>query len=138
MEEVVKIRFKRLRDMKLSVKLIATFILVAVIAAIVGTVGIANLIRANNNSNDLFWQNTMGIVYSEDAYASVLHLRYSLKFTANTLDAEAECIEVIDELCGEIDSLLLKYNDTIQSDENSIEYQNLCDNWEQYRSYIRS
>ncbi|HHU23280.1 MAG TPA: methyl-accepting chemotaxis protein [Clostridiales bacterium] len=139
MEEVVKIRFKRLRDMKLSVKLIATFILVAVIAAIVGTVGIANLIRANNNSNDLFWQNTMGIVYSEDAYASVLHLRYNAwKFTvANTLDAEAECIEVIDELCGEIDSLLLKYNDTIQSDENSIEYQNLCDNWEQYRSYIQ-
>jgi methyl-accepting chemotaxis protein len=73
-------------DMKISTKLIASFVFVGVITAMVGIIGVVNMGKVADLSDQLYSRQTLGISYLKDADNYVLHMDRALKnlLLANT------------------------------------------------------
>lgn len=129
------------RNLKISVKLIIGFFTIAIIAAVVGVVGLLNINEIINADTMLYEENTLGIAYSSDANTNFQRLRYnSMKLAiVETEKDEEECIATIEEMCSTIDDLLLKFRGTIDSDdsEDIAFYDNLKYQWEEYKGYMQ-
>ncbi len=127
------------KNRKIAVKLIMGFLLVAIIAVVVGIVGLRNIYSIDEGSSLLLNKNTLGIAYAGDASTSFQRLRYNaLKLTTVQTDAEkAECITTIEELCSSIDDLLLKYENTIESEDDALFLDELENDWEEYKAYMQ-
>jgi methyl-accepting chemotaxis protein len=130
---------KWFKNLKIAVKLVIAFLVVAIIAAVVGVLGLKDIIRINEGSNLLFSQNTLGIAYSGDSYGSFERLRYNaLKLTVvKTEEEEAECIKKVNDLCSSIDTLLDKYNNLDENNEDKASFEALHTAWEEYRGYMQ-
>ncbi len=127
------------RNLKISAKLIIGFLVVAIIAAVVGIVGLMNISRMNEGSNLLFNKNTLGLAYSGDSFGTFQRLRYNaLKLTiVETEEEEEETIALIEELCSTIDTLLGKYEGTIETKDDRSLYEIVCAGWEEYKGYMQ-
>ena len=66
-------------DMKISIRLLAAFIVVGVITAVVGYLGIVNLSKIAEGSKASFEQETMGIVYTKQAGLDLIEVDRSAK-----------------------------------------------------------
>ncbi len=130
---------KWFRNLKISVKLILGFLAVAIIAAVVGIVGLTSIYRINDGSRILFSRNTLGISYAGDTSGNFQRLRYNaLKLSIiESAEEEAYCIENIETLCGTIDDLLITYKDTIESDEHRSLYDGVLVKWESFKGYMQ-
>ncbi len=127
------------KNLRIATKLILGFFVVAIIAAVVGILGIRNISVMNEKSSDLFNKNTLGIAYSGDAASNFERLRYhGVKLTImQGGDEEEECIAAIEEICTTIDGLLLKYKSTIETEEQLSFYEELRTEWEKYKGYMQ-
>ena len=130
---------KRYKNLKISLKLIFGFFGVAIIAALVGILGIFNMHQMTERSNLSYNNNTLGIAYCGDASGNFERLRYNaLKLTiVDTQEDEKKTIATIEELCTTIDELLLKYNNTIDNEEDTSMYEGICATWEDYKAYMQ-
>lgn len=127
------------KDLKLAVKLLIGFFVIAVLAVVVGIVGIVNIRDIEEAADIMFNQNTLGIAYTGDAYANFQRLRYNaLKLTIlETKEDKENSITTIEELCGTVEELLLNYKNTIESDEEIAVFNEIFEDWEQYRAYMQ-
>lgn len=127
------------RNLKIAAKLVIGFFTIAVIAVLVGIVGVRSIKVIDEGSDAMFNKNTLGIAYMGDAYANFQRLRYNaLKLTiVETEEEEATSITTIEELSGTIDELLLKYKSTIEDEEDLAVYDEIFEDWNQYRAYMQ-
>lgn len=125
------------KNLKIAPKLILGFIVVAVIAAVVGVVGLFNIREINAESTLLFNENTLGIAYSGDAYGNFERLRFNtLKLiVVNTEEEREVCIDRVYELSDKVDDLLSKYKAKIDANELA-EFEKLYANWEEFKGYM--
>lgn len=65
---------KRFNDIKIGTKLIGAFVLVGMITAIVGYLGIANMAKIADLSNTMYAKETMAISYIKEADIDVLYI----------------------------------------------------------------
>ncbi len=127
------------KNLRIATKLILGFLVVAFISAVVGIVGLSNIYEINDGDTLLYEKYTLGIAYGGEAYGKFERLRYNaLKLAIVETEAdEAEAIAIIEEMRTDIDDLLLKYKDTIKSDEDRDLHEEISLDWEQYKVYMQ-
>ena len=133
------IRMTWYKNFKIATKLILGFLFVAFIAAVVGIVGLSNISDINEGDTLLYEKNTLGIAYAGDSSSNFERLRYNaLKLATVITEAEeAEAVSKIEELCTTIDGSLLKYEDTMEGEEEKSAFEELNSLWEEYKSYMQ-
>jgi methyl-accepting chemotaxis protein len=126
-------------NLKISVKLIIGFLVVAIISVIVGTVGLISIRSISNADKLLYEQNALGLAYSGDAATNFQRLRYNaLKLIElqSEKERETEAAKLV-ELCTKIDDSLAGYETTISSVEQTTLVDQIEADWEVYKGYIQ-
>jgi methyl-accepting chemotaxis protein len=126
-------------NLKISVKLIIGFLLIAFIAAIIGVVGIMNIRKVNDADTQLYEENTVGLSYTGDISTNFQRLRYNaLKLTIIDNEADInECIDTMNELCRKIGEDIKNYEKTISSEEDARLYGLISTSWEEYNGFMQ-
>lgn len=125
------------RNLKISLKLIIGFVVVALISAVVGIVGIVNLRSVGEADTYLYEENTVGV-----ALAGISEVYYQrLRFYSNRMflleGAEREqAYNKIDEYIASTEGSLLKYEEGIRSDIDRENYEYLDSLWHRYIALI--
>lgn len=115
---------KLIYDLKVSVKLLIGFIIVALIAGLIGVYGIVNLRTVNNNDTKLYEENTIGIEYIANTVETFLNLRIAGRDLIMNYDT-SDRTHYIDTMKQGIDKLsaaMTKYDKTITSQEDRANY----------------
>lgn len=126
-------------NMKISVKLLAGFIIVALIAAIVGVVGIVNINSINEMDTELYQNNTLGIEYAGKISVAYLRIRANaLKMMV--VDETAKRAELQDRVEGYIiegNTNLDLYEEAIADDTDRVNFNNVKTLYNKYVSLIQ-
>ena len=123
-------------NLKISIKLIISFLLVALIATAVGIVGLTNIERINEADTLLYEENTLGIRYASNASTYYQRLKYNIAEMILFGDHSLidDYIEDFGSFITVIDDQLQKYEEGIISEEDRNLYNELAPMWEQYKS----
>ena len=123
-------------NFKISTKLIISFILVSMIAAIVGVVGLVNMKSINKADTQLYADNTMGINKVGNAAIYYQRVRFNIvKIMLNSDDKEA-CLKKVNNYSKKVDQLLDQYKSTVFTAQDRSLYNELEKNWKTYASYV--
>ncbi len=125
------------KNKPIATKLIIGFLIVAIIAAAIGVVGIVNLNRIGNSSTILYEENALGLQYSGDASTEFLLVRYNL-LTLTTLTSEEDINENYNnskELMAKVDEAFVNLHTVIYSTEASALMDAAEAAWEHYKTY---
>lgn len=130
---------KLFKNIKIGVKLITSFLAVAVIAGIIGLVGIQNFNIINSNDTVLYKVNTLGTVNVGEASVNFERARFNaLKMTEVIGTAREECIEDVNEYMVVTDSFLAKYEAENDSEENHNQFNQTKALWSEYKTYLNN
>jgi methyl-accepting chemotaxis protein len=126
------------KNLNISVKLIIGFLIVAIMAGIVGVIGLTNINSITEADTQLYEENTLGIAYASGAATNFQRLRYnSLQLTKAVVKKEKEeYLERVRSLCSAIDQDLVNYSKTISNDEARKIYNSIQNDWSSYREKI--
>lgn len=126
------------KNLKIASKLILGFLLVAIIAAVVGIIGLTNMYDINDGGKLLYQENTLGVAYASDAASNFERLRYNaLKLiSVDTEEERAECVEKIDELNNAVITSLSKYETTVSSQDERLVFEELSKDFDVYKAYM--
>ncbi len=100
-------------NLKIAVKLISSFILVALIAGLVGVIGLININRINQEDTQLFVENTMGIKTIGEADIAYQRLRYNTAKIIMDPQNKDSYIEKIDQYIDDVGNSLDTYEESI-------------------------
>ncbi|MHB8063214.1 MAG: methyl-accepting chemotaxis protein [Ruminiclostridium sp.] len=121
-------------NLKISVKLLSSFILVALIAGIVGFVGVSSITQTNDDYTDLY--NNFGIAVGNMGQVSTLYQRSRVILRDIILDkdsaARSQYVDSIKEFDKEINEQLLIYEKTLQTEEGKKEFAKLKDSFDKF------
>jgi methyl-accepting chemotaxis protein len=126
------------KNMKISLKLIIGFFIVAIISVIVGIIGLTNIRKISTASESLFSENLLGVSYIGRAATDFQRLRYNaLKLTtAETLQEIEAQAATLQELNQSVDALLAKYEKTVSTGDARTMYEALLEQWTTYDEII--
>lgn len=126
------------KNLKIAAKLIIGFFILAVVAGVVGIVGLKSIFEVNDGSVTLYEKYTMGVAYAGEASSDFQRLRYNaLKIASVESESEIEyCINNINDLSVKIDELLEKYKSSIINDEDRQIYEQSLQEWKEFMSHI--
>ncbi|KDR94556.1 methyl-accepting chemotaxis protein [Peptoclostridium litorale DSM 5388] len=107
------------KDLKISVKLLSGFIMVAVIAGVIGFIGIRNIKTVDDNDTLLYTNMTVPISYSADMSKDFQRIRVHMRNMVLENDIEKINTEYseIQNLAKELDVLGAQFEERILSDE---------------------
>ena len=127
---------KRFLDMKISAKLIIGFMIVALLALIIGGVGIINMRTIEKAGTELYEQNAMGLKYSGNAATIFQRIRYNtLRLTTYKTETDINTgITNVTSLFDEFEVLLTNLDDVLFSKEARGNYEIITSEWEDYKS----
>ncbi len=110
---------KRLSNVKIGTKLVGGFLMVAIIAAIIGAIGIAALWKVNGMADTMYSRETVGLRHTAEASQNVLNtaraLRNSLLASAN--EYRDNNLEEVDHFLQNISTELDEAQATFTTDE---------------------
>jgi methyl-accepting chemotaxis protein len=126
---------KRFKDMKIAKKLVIGFIVVALIAGIVGCFGIYFTKTINYAGTRLYKENTLGIKYVADADILYQRIRYNgLKMMLDKSQA-GTLQKKIDTFKDQLEECWQEYEKTVSSNEERELYDELAKDWISYSKY---
>lgn len=130
---------KRFHDMKIATKLIICFIIVALIAGVVGGIGIINLKLIENADTLLYEENMLGQDYAGNANVYYERIRLStLEMIAfDNYDEITASIGNIENYSAKVDEFLKKYEDGIISQIDRQMFNELKSQWDKYNSIVQ-
>ena len=111
-----------LKNMKLGTKIISGFLVLTVIAALVGVIGISNILRISNASEAMYEENVVGLGAVSELQESVLNMRILVivalyeKFLLNR-DVNQRLTDVA-EVDRKWDAALKKYESSVKMAED--------------------
>ncbi|HHU22287.1 MAG TPA: HAMP domain-containing protein, partial [Clostridiales bacterium] len=126
------------QNIKMTYKMLAGFLAMALITVIVGTVGIVNVSKTQTADNMLYRENTLGIQYCSEVLSNFEQLRYTA-LTLATLKDSGNALNLVSEMenyYAETEDALQSFEDVVISEE----IRTLCDSiksdWSNYRAYM--
>lgn len=127
---------RKYKDMKISAKLILGFIIVAMIAGIVGIAGVYFTKTINKADTQLYNDNTLGI--NNVANADVYYQRIRFNAVKVLLDTSTtdEGLEKIDNYKQEVEDYLNQYEETVFTSEDREIFDELKQNWSTYKQCL--
>ncbi len=126
------------RNLKIALKLIIGFLLVALIAGAVGIVGLVNISNISEADTLLYEENTLGIVYSSNAATFYQRLRYNAIEMVLLKDdsLKSDYITKLNTFITTIDDNLTKYEEGIINQEDRKLFDELEPQWEKYKAHM--
>lgn len=126
---------KWFRNLKIANKLIAGFLVVAIIAVVAGTIGVVSIVQVSENGNMLYQHDTLGLNYAGDAAIVFMQIRYnSLKLLYTTeQSAKEDLASQLDENFNHMDELLALCHETIVDEDSIAQLAEIQANWDQYK-----
>ena len=108
-----------LKGVKIGTKLVAAFVLVGVITAVVGFMGISNMSKINTMADTMYRQDTLGISYIKEADVDLIYIGRAEKnlLLASTPEQRAEYKGAIDEFEVKLNSNIEKAKSIISTDQ---------------------
>jgi len=127
------------KNLNISTKLIVGFLLVALIAGIVGAVGLFNIRSLNDSEELLYEENMLGVVYSGDANIYYQRLRYNMAEMIILKDGTktGEYVEKLNSFIVGIDDNLKDYEDGIITETDRNQFAPVQADWNQYKAYMQ-
>ena len=129
---------KILQNMKIGPRLIVGFLIVAMIAVIVGAIGIINLNAIQTASNHLYEENTMGIDYAGKATIFYQRIRFNA-VKMNVVQSQSDVDYSISNIQNDFaltEDYMNKYLATIKTAEAKTVYDELIVKWQNYKSIL--
>jgi methyl-accepting chemotaxis protein len=107
------------KDIKIATKLITAFMLVGVITAVVGFMGISNMSKINTMADTMYQQDTLGISYIKEANVDVIYIGRAEKnlLLATTPEQRAEYKQAIDVFETKLNNNIEKAKSIISTDQ---------------------
>jgi methyl-accepting chemotaxis protein len=118
-------------------KLMAGFLIISLIAAFLGTVGVISIKKMNVADRNLYQENTLGVTLSSSAGTYLQRIRYlSLEMTVLETDQlRDEAVVKLQKFMATIDDILLQYEQRMV-DEDPTVFNNVMEEWELYKVYM--
>lgn len=128
---------KSYKNWKISLKLMAGFLIISLIAASLGTVGVISIRNMNAADTNLYQENTMGVTLSSSAGTYLQRIRYlSLEMTVFATDEERdETIVKLQKFMATIDDILLQYEQRMVDEDPSV-FNDVKKEWIEYKGYM--
>lgn len=128
---------KRYKNWKIASKLIAGFLMVALIAALLGAVGVVSIQQLRDADDNLYHENTLGVALSSSAGTYLQRIRYlSLEMMEfDTDEQREETIGKLQKFMGVIDDILKQYKDRMV-DEDPTVILKVVKEWDDYKGYL--
>lgn len=125
-------------NLRIAAKLITGFLIVALIAGMVGVVGIINIKALDKADTLLYEENALGLEYTGNASVYYQRVRFNaLKMiVVDDVGQLDTCITNIKDYSEKANDFLKKYEDGIISDVDRKQFDTLKQQWEQYKSLI--
>lgn len=122
---------------KISTKLIAGFLVMALIAASLGVFSLFNIYKLNKADTKLYEVNTLGVHYSSSAGTYFQRIRYLLlEMTLfESKDERDETVAKVQNFIATIEELLGNYGQTITDEEHQKEYDELLATLQEFKGY---
>jgi methyl-accepting chemotaxis protein len=131
-----KIRRYGVKNMKLSTKLIGGFMAIAVIALIIGVIGMTQIKKIESADTALYKENTVGLDLIGKINAGFLNMRTTVVYTTVTkfvLEKDPSAIPPkVKEIMSNIKDLMGQYEKTITDDESRKIYERVGKNLDVY------
>lgn len=129
---------KWLKNLKISVKLIAGFLIIAAIAALIGVVGLVNIKNINAADTKLYKENALGLQYSGTASTNFQRLRYNtIKLTILESSTELEAATKTLIQCRlDVDKSLEDYKNCISTPQQEVLFQEIGTEWSNFSAYL--
>ncbi len=126
------------KKMGIGVRMIAGFMIVALIAGAIGAFGLLNINVISQNDMLLYEKNTMGVAYSADAALNYQMARFNaLKMTVSEGADIEECRKKIDEYIAASEDSMMKYSSLLETTEGQALYSKADSLWMDYKTYLR-
>ncbi|WP_265447217.1 methyl-accepting chemotaxis protein [Acetivibrio straminisolvens] len=125
-------------NLKISAKLIIGFLVLAVIAAIVGGIALVNINNMSQEDVELYEENTMGISYAAEAALQFQRMRFNVVkiMLFETSQQINETIERIEEHGVNVEKYLDMYEETITNETERKVFEDVKPKWEKYKSLV--
>ncbi len=129
---------KLLKKTGTGVKLVTAFVIVALMAGVVGFIGIMNIDKVNQNDKALYEENTMGIANIGNATAYYQRVRFNLlKMTVTEGDVRETCISNINSYMEKADEHLSDYSAAVEDEEHRVLLETTAGLWEEYKTMVQ-
>lgn len=125
-------------NMKISKKLIISFLLVALIAGIVGVTGLTFIKSIDNADTQLYKDNTLGINKISQADIYFQRIRFNVVKTMLDTSFMEDGTEKISKYKAEVNNALEQYKSSIFTDKDRELFDILNDKWKKYTVYINT
>ncbi|MCT4621632.1 MAG: methyl-accepting chemotaxis protein [Marinisporobacter sp.] len=125
-------------NLKISVKLVTSFIIVSLIAGVVGFVGIINIKTIDKNDTILYANMTVPIAYSAELAKLFQRVRINTRemILEDDLEKINEKYNEITQIVEEMNGISDQFKETILSDETRQAFEEFLDTRAAYRSYL--
>lgn len=130
---------KTFKKIKTGVKLISAFLVVAIIAGVIGFVGITNINEVNINDTQLYEHNTRGAINAGHASVMYQRARFNvLKMTTTEGTVQEECINDVKQNIADTDMAMEEYNALDISEENREVFEAANTIWIEYKGMLNT
>ncbi|MDF2908029.1 MAG: methyl-accepting chemotaxis sensory transducer [Herbinix sp.] len=128
---------KSYKNWKIASKLIAGFLMVAIIAAFLGAVGVVSIQQLKEADDNLYHENTLGVALSSSAGTYLQRIRYlSLEMTDFATDEQREeTVVKLQNFMGVIDDILNQYKDRMVDEDPAVVLE-VVKEWDDYKAYM--
>lgn len=125
---------KMFSNLKIGVKLIASFLTVSVITGVVGFVGVSNMAKLNDAADTLYERELLGLSYIKEANVNLINLGRALRnaILASRQEDRTRFMEGVDLYIGAVQTNIDKAKDLFSTDEAKRLFAEFKKDWEQY------
>ncbi|HWQ51779.1 MAG TPA: HAMP domain-containing methyl-accepting chemotaxis protein, partial [Terriglobales bacterium] len=123
-------------NLKISAKLQIGFLLISILAAISGGVGLLNIDKISGGGVLLYEENTLGLDYAGSAEAYYQRIRFNAVKAILSDEYTDDAISKIDAYALKCEEYLGLYESGIISDVDRVQYDELEQSWGQYKSLV--
>jgi methyl-accepting chemotaxis protein len=130
-------------NQKIKSKLIIGFLVVSIIAAIVGGFGILTIARIKSNADKMYTENVRALQYAglaamkTQALVSKVQALSQMDVTTQKGSIQANA-EIIKKSMSEVDGILENLSTAVNKDVKESSYKDLTGNWEYLKKYVNS
>lgn len=127
---------KFIDDMKVGTKLLAGFIAVAVITAVVGTLGIRNMSTINGMADEMYATELMGVSYIKEANIDLIYISRETRnlLLASTNEQRQKFLSAINSYKSELGKNLQNARRLMKTDKEKAEVASFDDLWKDYNA----
>jgi methyl-accepting chemotaxis protein len=127
------------KNLKIGAKLILAFLTTSLITGIVGYVGISNMEKLNEDAEDLYQRELLGVSYIKDAHIGVIDIGRKLRnaILASTQEDRDQLIEHINANLPQAQEDIDKAKKLFKSEKAKQTFEALDKQWMQYQSDIK-